>query len=166
MLTPAMRDHLRQGLVLAQKLSHAKAQFEFARLWLGAPPSEWSRGPLDHAGRRIAECESALSEFMKSPAASLAARELKLCRALYLRMLLSSANARLATWSGDRDRDRDLGRGRGRGRMPRSQLYETVANRLERDELECIECSLSGVERTVYACLLAFYRSGADEVVD
>ncbi len=142
---------LRKGLVLAQKLSNAKVELECTRVRLGVSPSGGSCGSLDNACMRVAAYEQALCEFMDTHAGSNGRRQLKLCRALYLRMLLSSATARLATWPQSR-RYAD---------MPSSQLYEAVANRLEREELDSIERSLSSQERTVYLCLVAFYR---DEV--
>jgi hypothetical protein len=151
MRTPVMPVPLRKGLVLAQKLSNAKINLEFERVRLGVSPRDGPCGPLDNACIRVAAYEHALNEFMDTHAASDGRRQLKLCRALYLRMLLSSAPERFATWP----------HGRPYADMPGSQLFEAVANRLERAELECIECSLSSQERKVYLCLLAFYRDEA-----
>ncbi|MEZ2299224.1 hypothetical protein [Variovorax sp. RCC_210] len=142
---------LRKGLELAQKLSNAKVELECTRVRLGVSSGSGSCGSLENACMRVAAYEQALGEFMDTHAGSNGRRQLKLCRALYLRMLVSSAPVRLATWP----------EGRRYAEMPSSQLYEAVSNRLERAELDSIECSLSSQERTVYMCLLAFYR---DEV--
>jgi hypothetical protein len=149
-----MREHVRKGLRMAQKLCCARIGLEVLRPQAGHAVVVRTSCALEVAEGKVAACEADVADFMDSFAWSGGLHEFRLCRALYLRMLLSSAPARLGAWKAQ---------GRSAAGMSRSQLYETVAHRLEQGELREIEHSMSAQERTVYACLLAFYRHADDE---
>ncbi|ADU39241.1 hypothetical protein Varpa_5081 [Variovorax paradoxus EPS] len=148
-----MREHVRKGLRMAQQLCCARIGLEVLRLQAGHAVVVRTPCAVQVAEGKVAACEADVADFMDSFAWSGGLHEFRLCRALYLRMLLSSAPARLAAWKTP---------GRSAVGMSRSQLYETVAHRLEQGELREIEHSMSAQERTVYACLLAFYRRADD----
>jgi hypothetical protein len=67
--------------------------------------------------------------------------ELKIKRAIYLRMLIGSAPVRLQDWVDEDELDD----------MPASRLFEWVAYDLERLELEEIEATLTPREEARYA---------------
>jgi hypothetical protein len=134
-----MRPIVQAALRSLQGLAHARAVAESRRLaWSSRSPGRSTRLE-ERPGREIAwENHVVMLRLAMSPQDL---SDLKIKRAIYLRMLLDSAPKRLQDWV---DQD-DL------GDMPKSRLFEWVAYDLECMELEQIEATLTPAEEARYA---------------
>ncbi|MDQ0572651.1 hypothetical protein QFZ42_004485 [Variovorax paradoxus] len=132
-------DGALQGL---QQLAYARIAREFARAWHArANASEESEAILGEAHRRVLHCEQALAQLRVVLDDPRQIAELKVSRALYLRMLLESAPTRLQSWSDCETLDD----------MPKSHLFEWISYDFEQLELAELEGSMTDEEAVSYA---------------
>jgi len=134
-----MPTHLDCVLQSLQQLAHARIAREFQRVWNArAKPAAEGSSEADH---RVLRCEQALAELRLRIDDPRQIAQLKVGRALYLRMLLESAPARLQSWS-DSDTLED---------MPKSHLFEWISYDFERLELAELEGAMTPEEAATYA---------------
>ena len=133
-----MRPIVQAALRSLQGLAHARAIAQSRRVaWLSRAHARATR--LDERpGRELAWENHIVMLALAMTPTDLA--ELKIKRAIYLRMLLDSAPARLQPWV-DQDELED---------MPKSRLFEWVAYDLESMELEEIEATMTAGEAAQY----------------
>ncbi|MDR6534660.1 hypothetical protein [Variovorax soli] len=133
-----MRPIVQAALRSLQGLAHARAVAQSRRVaWLSRAHERATR--LDERpGREIAWENHIVVLALAMTPRDLA--DLKIKRAIYLRMLLDSAPARLQPWV-DQDELED---------MPKSRLFEWVAYDLESMELEEIEAMMTAGEAAQY----------------
>ncbi|VTU39579.1 hypothetical protein H6CHR_05529 [Variovorax sp. PBL-H6] len=134
-----MHPIVQTALRSLQGLAYAKAVEQCRRVaWLSRTHAGIAR--LEERARSVAAWENNISMLRLAMTAEERA-ELKIKRAIYLRMLLDSAPVRLQPWV-DEDELAD---------MPVSHLFEWVAYDLERLELDEIEATLTEREEARYA---------------
>jgi hypothetical protein len=127
-----------QGL---QQLAYARIAREFARAWHArAEESEEAEAVIGEAHRRVLHCEQALAELRFAIEDPRQIAEIKVARALYLRMLLESAPTRLQSWSDCESLDQ----------MPKSHLFEWISYDFEQLELAELEGSMTEEEAAWY----------------
>jgi hypothetical protein len=135
-----MRRRLDCALQGLQQLAHARIAREFHRAWhVRANVLEPSEALIAKAQRRVLHCEQAQLRLMLDDPHEIA--EIKVGRALYLRMLLESAPTRLQSWSDCETLDD----------MPKSHLFEWISYDFERLELAELEGSMTPEEAASYA---------------
>jgi hypothetical protein len=133
-----MSPLVHQALHVLQKRAYAQVLMELGRI---QTPSKTGRAisNFNPVNRRIARCERDLLRLRQAMTPAQLS-ELKIVRALYLRMLLSSAPARLYAW-GDQTPLRET---------PTSHLLEWLSHDLEQLELAQLEATMTPAERVVY----------------
>lgn len=134
-----MRPIVQTALRSLQGLAYARVAEQCRRVaWLSRVQIESPQ--LQERARSVVAWENQLAmlRLAMTPEERV---ELKIKRAIYLRMLLDSAPVRLQPWV-DEDDLAD---------MPVSHLFEWVAYDLERLELEEIEATLTGRDEERYA---------------
>jgi hypothetical protein len=137
-----MPRHLACALQGLQQLAYARIAREVARAWhAGADGSEYAKAVIGEAHRRVLHCEQALAQLRMEIDDPREIAQIKVARALYLRMLLESAPTRLQSWS-DCDNLDD---------MPKSHLFEWISYDFEQLELAELEGSMTEEEAASYA---------------
>lgn len=133
-----MRPIVQAALRSLQGLAHARAADQCKRVaWLSRARARSTR--LEERPSSVVAWEKSIATFRLSMTAD-DLLELKIKRAIYLRMLLDSAPARLQAWA-----DEDI-----LADMPASHLFEWVSYDLERLELDEIEATLTPREEARY----------------
>jgi len=137
-----MHCHLDCALRGLQQLAYARIAREFHRAWSARPNVfEESDALVGEAHRRVLHCEQALAQLRVVIDDPRQIAELKVARALYLRMLLDSAPTRLRSWSDCENLDQ----------MPKSHLFEWISYDFEQLELSELEGSMTEEEAVLYA---------------
>lgn len=137
-----MHPHLECALQGLQQLAYARIAREFARAWHArANASEEAEALFGEAHRRVLHCEQALAQLRVAIDDPRQIAEIKIARALYVRMLLESAPTRLQSWSDCESVDD----------MPKSHLFEWISYDFERLELAELEGSMTEEEAAAYA---------------
>jgi hypothetical protein len=134
-----MRPIVQTALRSLQGLAHARA-VEQSRRVARVSRARGQPARLEGRARSGVAWENKLAMLRLAMSAEECV-ELKIKRAIYLRMLIDSAPVRLQDWV-DEDELED---------MPASRLFEWVAYDLERLELEEIEATLTPREEARYA---------------
>ncbi len=147
---PAHLEHCLQSL---QQLAYARIVREFQRAWNARLDPAAAEVESAEAHCRVLRCEQALAglRLLLDEPGQIA--QIKVARALYLRMLLESAPARLQSWS-DSDNVDD---------MPKSHLFEWIAYDFERLELTELEGAMTPDEAASYARALDLRHSLREE---
>ncbi|VTU41168.1 hypothetical protein H4CHR_05903 [Variovorax sp. PBS-H4] len=141
-----MHSIVQTALRSLQGLAYAKAVEQCRRVaWLSRSHAGAAR--LEERARSVAAWENNIS-MLRLAMTTEERVELRIKRAIYLRMLLESAPVRLQPWV---DED-DL------ASMPASHLFEWVAYDLERLELEEIEGTFTPGEEVLYVREALAYR--------
>ncbi|MEJ1130744.1 hypothetical protein V9L20_24455 [Variovorax sp. CCNWLW225] len=136
-----MQRQLDCALQSLQQLAYARIAREFARAWQArAHAPDEAEALLGEAHRRVLHCEQALAELRVVIDDPRQIAEIKVARALYLRMLLESAPTRLQSWSDCESLDD----------MPKSHLFEWISYDFERLELAELEGSMTEEEAASY----------------
>jgi hypothetical protein len=134
-----MRPIVQTALRSLQGLAHARAVAQSRRVaWLSRAQGRSTRLE-ERPGREIAWENHVV--ILRAAMSAEDLSQVKIKRAIYLRMLLDSAPKRLQDWV-DEDELED---------MPKSRLFEWVAYDLECMELEQIEASMTPAEQARYA---------------
>ena len=134
-----MRPIVQAALRSLQGLAHARAVAQSRRVAWSSRAQDRSTRLKERPGRELAWENHVVILQLAMTAQDLS--DLKIKRAIYLRMLLDSAPKRLQDWV-DEDELED---------MPKSRLFEWVAYDLECMELEQIEATLTPSEEARYA---------------
>lgn len=130
-----MRPIVQAALRSLQGLAYARAADQCRRVeWLSHRPARLDARPSSLVAWE--ECTAALRRAMTPDELA----ELRIRRAVYLRMLLDSAPARLQAWADEHSL----------ADMPASHLLEWVSYDLERLELAEIEATLTPSEEERY----------------
>ncbi|MBT2333137.1 hypothetical protein J7E49_04355 [Variovorax paradoxus] len=140
-----MHAQLDCALHSLQQLAYARIVREFHRAWhtrharanLPAP----SEAAIGEAHRRVLHCEHVLAQLRLLFDDPRQIAQIKIARALYLRLLLQSAPFRLQAWSDSESF----------GDMPKSHLFEWISYDFERLELAELEGSMTPEEAASYA---------------
>lgn len=137
-----MQGFLNRALQLLQQLAYARVLCEFHRIQdLRCQASDICSHGLVTAQERLAACEQHLDEFQQTLDNKDKVAAIRLARALYLRMLLGSANKRLQPWSDGEDITN----------MPLSHMFEWISHDFERLELAALEDAMTPAEIVMYA---------------
>ncbi len=136
-----------------QQLAYARIAREFQRAWDARLNPALSGVEDAEAHRRVVRCEQALAALRLAIDDPRELAQIKVARALYLRMLLESAPMRLQAWS-DCDNLDD---------MPKSHLFEWIAYDFERLELAELEAAMTPEEGASYAHALGARASLREE---
>jgi hypothetical protein len=136
-----MQAHLECVLQSLQQLAYARIVREFHRAWNARVDPAAAEVESREAHCRVLRCEEALAglRLLLDEPGQIA--QIKVARALYLRLLLESAPVRLQSWS-DSDNLDD---------MPKSHLFEWIAYDFERLELAELEGAMTPDEAASYA---------------
>ncbi|KLN52909.1 hypothetical protein [Variovorax paradoxus] len=125
-----------------QQLAYARIAREFHRAWQARTDFPASfEAVISEAHRRVLHCEQVLAQLRLLIDDPCQIAEIKIARALYLRLLLESAPARLQSWSDCESFDD----------MPKSHLLEWISYDFERLELAELESSMTPEEAASYA---------------
>jgi len=125
-----------------QQLAYARIAREFHRAWQARADFPAScDAAIGEAHRRVLHCEQMLAQLRLLIDDPCQIAEIKIARALYLRLLLESAPGRLQSWSDSESFDD----------MPKSHLFEWIAYDFERLELAELEGSMTPEEAASYA---------------
>ena len=124
-----------------QQLAYARITREFHRAWQArADCSASCEAAIGESHRRVQRCEQLLAQLRLLIDDPCQITEIKIARALYLRLLLESAPMRLQSWSDSENFDE----------MPKSHLFEWIAYDFERLELAELEGSMTAEEAASY----------------
>lgn len=137
-----MQGFLDRALQLLQQLAYARVLSEFHRLQdLRCRASDICSHGFVTAQERLVLCEQQLEVFQRTLDNPDKVAAVRVARALYLRMLLSSAATRLQPWSDGEDITG----------MPLSHMFEWISHDFERLELAALEDAMTPAEIVLYA---------------
>jgi len=137
-----MHGPLECALQSLQQLAYARIVREFHRAWQARADLLLSSDlAADEAHRRVLHWEQVLAGLRRVLDDPQQIAQVKIARALYLRLLLESAPTRLQAWSDSESMDD----------MPKSHLFEWISYDFERLELAELEGSMSPEEAASYA---------------
>lgn len=136
-----MPVHLESVLQQLQQLAHARILREFHRVWDARLNPALGSAEGAEANRRVLQGEQALARLRGAVDDPRQIAQIKVARALYLRMLLESAPTRLQSWSDCDNLEQ----------MPKSHLFEWIAYDFERLELAELEAAMTPEEGAAYA---------------
>jgi hypothetical protein len=125
-----------------QQLAYARITREFHQAWQARTDCPAScEAAIGESHRRVQQCEQVLAQLRLLIDDPHQIEEIKIARALYLRLLLESAPVRLQSWSDSESFDD----------MPKSHLFEWISYDFERLELAELEGSMTPEEAASYA---------------
>ncbi|WP_198086537.1 hypothetical protein [Variovorax sp. E3] len=136
-----MQSFVDRALQLLQQMAYARVMCEFHRLQdVRCRASDVCSNGFVRAQERMAKCEQRFVAYQATLGDPEKVAAVRVARALYLRLLLQSATARLQPWSDVADIMQ----------MPPSHMFEWIAHDFERLELAALEDAMTPAEIVLY----------------